>query len=185
MTSTQENPTGGKAVFLCIKAGENAGEQLDALERQSAGAAFFCTPDFLEQQGDLLRRMSADGYSVGILADASDPGETVEEQLHRGNENLWRATCGKTRFVSIQNDDGTAAAAAEAAGYCCLRVNVDRTGYQLAAVSHANALLQKVTAQRGDVTVWLDEKPTAAGLREFIRMAEQANSTCAVLKETT
>ena len=184
-TSVPGNSADGKKVFLCLKAGDDAAEQLDALDRQKANAAFFCTPDFLEQQGDLLRRMSATGQAIGILADAADPNETVEEQLRRGNENLYQAICGKTRMVSVLNDDGTAAAAAEKAGFRCLKADLDRTGYQLSSASHADALLQRVVAKRGSVTVWLGDRPAAAGLREFARAAEQAGCICSALKETT
>lgn len=182
---TQENPLRNKQVFLCLKAGEHTAEQLDVLDRQTAQAAFFCTPSFLAEHGDLLRRMCATGHTIGILADAADSKETVEEQLRKGNESIYQATCGKTRLVYISNDDGTAAAAAEKMGYRCLKADLDRTGYQLTGTLNANALVQHVTAQRGDVTVWLYDTATASGIREFIRVVGQEGCTCHALHETT
>lgn len=182
---TQDSVQNRKQVFLCLKAGDHTAEQLDAMDRQSAQATFFCTPDFLAEQGDLLRRMCATGQMIGILADAADSNETVTEQLHRGNESLCQATCGKTRLVYILNDDGTAASAAEKMGYRCLKADLDRTDYQLTGSTNAAALVQRVTARRGDVTVWLNDTTTAAGLREFIRSAGQEGCDCNALRETT
>lgn len=182
---TPDSSLNGKKVFLCLKAGEKTEAQLDTLDRQTTQAAFFCTPEFLAEQGDLLRRMCATGQTIGILADAADPDETVIEQLRRGNESLRQATCGKTRLVYILNDDGTAASAAEKMGYRCLKVDLDRTDYQLTGSANAAALVQRVTARRGDVIVWLNDTTTGFGLREFIHSAGQEGCDCNALRETT
>lgn len=69
---TPEVPTGveveGKRFYLCLAGGENTEALLDALELYRAQAAFFCTPEFMAEQGDLLRRMAATGQAIGILA---------------------------------------------------------------------------------------------------------------------
>ena len=41
----------GKRIYLCLEAGANAAAQLDALDQYQAQAAFFCTPEFLAEQG--------------------------------------------------------------------------------------------------------------------------------------
>ncbi|MFR7894025.1 MAG: hypothetical protein ACLU38_08045 [Dysosmobacter sp.] len=64
----------------------------------TAGPLFYRTPDFLESNGELLRRMAASGHAVGILAES---GEDTAEQLRRGNEALYRATLGKTRLAYV------------------------------------------------------------------------------------
>ena len=184
-TPTQDISQNNKQVFLCLKAGKNTAEQLNIMDRKPAQAAFFCTPEYLAEQGDLLRRMCATGQTIGILADAANPDETVEEQLRSGNESIYQATCGKTRLTYILNDDGTATAAAEKLGYRCLKVDLDRSDYQLTSSSNANVLAQRITARRGDVTVWLSDTATATGLWEFIRTVGEEGYACHALHETT
>lgn len=183
-----ETPTGvevdGKRIYLCLEAGENTSSLLDALDRYSAQAAFFCTPDFLEEQGDLLRRMAATGQAIGILADASDPDRSVTEQLEAGNRALAQATCGKTRLAFVQGGGDDAVQEAEAAGYRCLEADLDRSDYELRTSANASALLQRVSARRGDVAVWLGGSTAATGLRAFLSAAEDADGQCLAWTET-
>lgn len=174
----------GKGIFLCMEAGDGSAAILDALDRYDAQAAFFCTVDFLRQQGDLLRRMTATGQTVGILADASDPERTVVQQLEKGNRALARATCGKTRMALIQNGNDQALQAARDAGYCCVTPDLDRTAYGLRSGSNASSLLKRVSAYQGDVTVWLGDTADAVGLRAFLLTAENADGRCLALTET-
>lgn len=91
----EETPAvNGKNVYLCLKAGETAAQLLDVLDSAGEKASFFCSLEFLWTQGDLLRRMSASGHTVGILGDGED-SRSVTQQLHEGNEALWRAACTK------------------------------------------------------------------------------------------
>ena len=90
-----------KQIALCFAAGSASAAMLDALESYGVKAAFFFTPEEMERQGELLRRMSAGGHSIGILADAGDPEQTVAEQLEAGNAALFRAACGKTRLAYL------------------------------------------------------------------------------------
>ena len=174
----------GRSIYLCLEAGETTPALLDALDRYSAQAAFFCTVDFLRQNGDLLRRMTATGQTIGILADAADPSRTVAEQLEEGNRALAQATCGKTRMALIRNGNDQALQAAREAGYCCLTADIDRAGYGLRSSSNASALLKKVSAYQGDVTVWLGDTADAVGLRAFLLTAENADGRCLALTET-
>lgn len=82
--------------------GETVEALLDELDRKGDKAAFFCTEEFLAQEGDLLRRMMATGQAVGLAVDASDPERTVTEQLSASNELLYQATCTKTRLVILK-----------------------------------------------------------------------------------
>ena len=88
----------GRRVYLCLKAGEETAAMLDALDRHQSQAAFFCTPAFLENQGDLLRRMAATGQSIGILADGGDTERSVEEQLEAGNRALEEAELDRSGY---------------------------------------------------------------------------------------
>ena len=112
----------GKSVYLCLEASDGAQVEavLDVLDAQSARAAFYCTEEFLNEEGGLLRRMAATGQTIGILADGEDP----LEQVRRGNEALYAATCGKTRMVYCKDESGRSTL--EQAGYCCLAPQLDR-----------------------------------------------------------
>ena len=175
----------GKSIYLCFLAGDAAslGGLLDALDRYSAQAAFFCTPEFSEQQGDLLRRMAATGQAIGLLANG-EAEQSVQEQLERGNRALYEATCGKTRLVYLQNVDAQTAAGVEQAGYCVAAPDMDRAAYGLTS-GGAQALLQRITARRGDVSCWLGQNVSAGGLRAFLTAAETAEDRCLALTETT
>ena len=185
---TPEPSTGveieGKRIYLCLEAGEDTPAQLDALDRYGAQAAFFCTPEFLAEEGGLLRRMAATGQSIGILVNGADPERSVEEQLEAGNRALERATCGRTRLCRVENGDAADLQAARAAGYRCLEAELDRSAYSLAGASSASSLLQRVSAWRGDVTVWLGGGASAAGLRAFLSAAENAEGQCLAWSET-
>lgn len=174
----------GKTVYLCLAAGENTAAQLDALDGSGAQAAFFCSRPFLESQGDLLRRMVATGHAVGLLIDGSDPDRTVAEQLEEGNRLLARAAMAKTRLVKVENGDEGALRAARAAGFSCLRADLDRSGAGLRDGAQAESLLRQISAQREDVRVWLGDDAGAAGLRAFLTAAAQAEDRCLALTET-
>lgn len=173
----------GKNVYLCLEADASAANMLDALDAYGAKGAFFCTRSFLENEGPLLRRMTAGGHAVGLLAEAGE--RPLLEQLEEGNEALARATLGKTRLVFLREGDSEAKQAAEDAGFRCLSVDVDRSGYDLRTADQAESLLRRVSAQRGDVTVWLADRAGAAGLRAFLAAAGEAEDRCLALTETT
>lgn len=168
----------GRSVYLCLEAGAHTAAMLDELDRYGAQAAFFCTPEFLEEQGDLLRRMAAMGQSVGVLADAADPKRSVSEQLEAGNRALEQATCGRTRLARVENGNEESLRAAHEMGFRCLEADLDRSGYDLHTAANASSLLQRVSARRGNVTVWLAGRASPAGLRVFLAAAENADGRC-------
>ena len=129
--------------------------------------------------------MTATGHSIGILVDAADPEQSVTEQLEAGNEALSLATCGKTRLAYVQNGDDEAVQEAQGAGYRCLEADLDRSGYDLHTSTNASSLLQRVSAYRGGVTVWLGNSASAAGLRAFLSAAEDADDRCLAWTEST
>lgn len=171
----------GKRMALCLAGGSAA--VADALDSYHAGAAFFFTPEDMERQGDVLRRLTAAGQSVGILADAGDAERTVEEQLEAGNAALFRAACGKTRLACIQNGGAQALQAARELGFCCLQPEVDRSGRSLRTQSDAQALVQRLSGHRGNAVVWLGEDVSPAGLRVFLSAVREAGGACASYTE--
>lgn len=174
----------GKDIYLCLRAGEDASALMDALNVYRAKAAFFCSADFLESRGDLLRRMVAEGQAIGLLADAGD-GD-IPGQLEAGNRALARATLGKTRLVLLENGSEADRQAVREAGFCCLTPSVNRSGYELRSEESAETLLRRIAAQRkDDVTVWLDGEANTGGLRTFLSIAAETDNRCLALTETT
>lgn len=178
------NTASGKRIYLCLEADGTASAMLDALDRYEMQAAFFCTPEFMKNNGALLRRMAATGQAVGILADGENENQSIEEQLREGNQALELATCGKTRLAMVKNGDEAAVQAVQAAGFRCLEADLDRSGYDLRGASNASALLQKISARRGDVTVWLADTASATGMRAFLSAVQDANRRCLAITET-
>ena len=174
----------GKRVALCLQGGTDAASLEDALEAYDAGAALFFTPEEMERQGGTLRRLTARGQGVGILADAADPDQSVAEQLEAGNAALFRATCGKTRLVYLKNGGAQDLRAAEAAGYLCLRPDLDRSGFSLRSAAGAQELVRRLSAWRGDASVWLGDSVSGAGLRAFLSAAREAGGVCGAYRET-
>lgn len=180
LPETPETPAAeleGKRIYLCLEANNAASLLMDTLARRGVRAAFFCTPEFLEEEGDLLRRMTATGHSIGLLADGGDPERSVMEQLEAGNEALALATCGMTRLALIQNASAQSVQEAEAAGFRCLRPDVDRSGQGLRNTSAAERLVQQASSRRGDAAVWVGTASTS-GLSAFLEAVDEAGGTC-------
>ena len=171
----------GKSVYLCLEGVSSA--MLDVLDVYGAQAAFFLSPEQIAEEGDLLRRMIATGQSVGILADGADPERSVAEQLEAGNRALAQATCGKTRLALIRNGGSQAAALAEELGFRCLRPDLDRSGQPLRNAAAAESLLQRTSARRGDVSIWLGDGAASVGLRSFLLAVREAGGVCVALTE--
>ena len=175
----------GQRIYLSMEAAESAAVSslLDTLDRYDAQAAFYCTAGFLEEAGDLLRRMSAAGQAIGLIADAADD-RPVTEQLEAGNRLLSQAASVKTRLAWIRNATAEAVAETEAAGFCCLTPDLDRSAYPLSSTGAADTLFQRVTSRSGAVTVWLGDGANAAGLGSFLSAAEAADDRCLAMTET-
>ena len=175
----------GQRIYLSMEAAESAAVSslLDTLDRYDAQAAFYCTAGFLEEAGDLLRRMSAAGQAIGLIADAADD-RPVTEQLEAGNRLLSQAASVKTRLAWIRNATAEAVAEAEAAGFCCLTPDLDRSAYPLSSTGAADTLFQRVTSRSGAVTVWLGNGTNAAGLGTFLAAVDAADSNCLAMTET-
>ena len=175
----------GQRVYLSMEAAESVAVSslLDTLDRYDAQAAFYCTAGFLEEAGDLLRRMSAAGQAIGLIADAADD-RPVTEQLEAENRLLSQAASVKTRLAWIRNATAEAVAEAEAAGFCCLTPDLDRSAYPLSSTGAADTLFQRVTSRSGAVTVWLGDGANAAGLGSFLSAAEAADDRCLAMTET-
>ena len=179
---TPSAPTRGARIHLCLEADQWTSGLLDALDRANGWATFYCTPEFMEENGALLRRMTASGHTVGILLDGA--AGSPEELLKRAEDALYRATLGKTRLICLRNADERTSQALKQAGYCPLSPDLDRSSYKLESASNAASLLKRITNRRRDVSVWLGATASAAGLREFVAAARKAGHDCRSLTET-
>ena len=183
---TQDTPAvTGKQVYLCAEASDRVSVSalLDALDRYDAQAAFYCTLEFAEENGDLLRRMSATGQAIGLVADGAE-SRSVTEQLEESNRLLHRAASVKTRLAWIENASASDLAEAEAAGFCPLSPDLDRAEYPLNGTGAADTLLQRVNSRSGAVSVWLGDGTSPAGLEAFLAAMEEADGRCLAMTET-
>lgn len=96
-------PTDQKTLYLTFDAGYENGftEQiLDTLKKHNVPAAFFLVGNYLEQNGDLVRRMVADGHIIGNhTMHHYDMSKISEESAFAKElqdlENLYRETTGQ------------------------------------------------------------------------------------------
>lgn len=171
----------GKPLYLCVRASDRTAEMLDLLDRYKGCMTFFCTPEFLAENDDLLRRMVGSGHAVGILAEQGEGLPPVEEQLRAGNESLVRATAEKTRLVRVENADPETLQQLLTAGWC---TDVSQLkGETLRAGDRADDLLRRMNTTRGIAAVWLTEVHPSV-LMTFLTLANRAEDNCLPLTET-
>ena len=103
--------------YLAVRCedGQSISSILDTLDTAGRYAVFFLTPELLESQSDLVRRMLGTGHSVGILAQGGDEAETIQ-LLERGNRLLEQLALTRTTlaYVPEKQRDGV-----EQAGWVC------------------------------------------------------------------
>lgn len=179
-TTTQpgtETVVSGKRIYLCILADDVAKTEklLNALDHYGDQATFYCTASLLADgaSGNLLRRMAASGYGIGLQLGSGDDPDAL-------NELLFRATSGKTRLVRGEEP----VAALSAGGYCRLSADLNWASAGLSGSSSATALLKRVTARSGGVSVWLGENVNAVGLSAFLGAAKATGDHLLALNET-
>lgn len=181
--ASAETVMDGKRIYLCMQADAYVSTMLDTLDRAGAQAAVFFTPERMETAGDTLRRMSATGHSIGILADAALETDLID-QVTTANDALYDAALTRTRLVMVENAREDAMQTLWDAGCCVVTPDMDRTRYGLKTGAQADTLVQRISARRGNVTVWLGTAASSGGLRAFLRSVEQAEGSCRALTET-
>jgi hypothetical protein len=106
---SQDEPSSDVTTFLAFRC-EQADELssiLDTLDSLNAPALFFFTPQLLEEQDDLVRRILGGGHAVGILAEGSSLSET-RELLSEGNRLLSALTYTRTTLVYAPKEQRSA-----------------------------------------------------------------------------
>jgi hypothetical protein len=173
---TADTPeTTRQQIELCFRADDAqlTAKLLDALDSYRAGATFYVTERLIRENGDLVRRITASGYSLGLCVDAALE-VPVSDQLRTANAALWDAAGCKTRLCMIEGGKDADRLQAEKTGYCCLIPGIDRSAYGLRSISNANYLLTRVNTRGGTVSVWLSDAVNVAGLKAFVSAAKTA-----------
>ena len=186
---------GGVELYLCFRAGAQASGLLDVLDAAGVRASFFCDRAFLEQQGDLVRRMAAGGHTVGLYLTGSSgeadgiPPETARdlqpeaaklaEQAEAMGELTEHRACLRTRLAYVENGTEADREALRALGYAC------PTPYITVPLERREALL-RAAGERGDrALVWLGDMEETSDLGGLLDAAEELEDRCMALTETS
>ena len=95
--------------------GDGLRETLDALDSAGRYALFFLTPQVLEEEGDLVRRMLGSGHLVGVLAQGEGTDQT-RALLERGTAALEAQAHTRTTLAYVPEGQQ---AALEGEGWVC------------------------------------------------------------------
>lgn len=180
------NPTGSTevdgndvAVYLAFRC-EEADELpsiLNTLDSAGCFALFFLTPQIIEEERDLVRRVLGTGHSVGIL---SPDGDT--ETLLRGRTALEELTRTRTTLAYVPEGK----AGLEERGWVCWEETlVLEPGESTGGTALANTVLNRLGTRRRAVCLTLEgDGNTARVLAAFLRQLDNNHYTVAVPMET-
>ena len=175
--------TGGQRIYLCLRGDSATPTLLDALDRHDLRATVFCDETFLAEQGDLLRRMTATGYRVGLYVSAVTPASALA-QLETCNLLLQRTTMEKTRLAFIDGGGEDTLRAVRDAGFLCLRPDVNRADAPLRTSRQAADLLKLVSQQSESLSLWLGGSVNRSALNAFLNDALNLDDTFLPWTET-
>ena len=174
-----ETETGEHTVCLTFRAGAETPALLDALKSAGAKAAFFFSGEQLKENAGILRRVMAEGHTVGLAADG-EREEAVAEQLRQANDLLWRLSGRKTRLCTVDNGTAEKANEAKDAGYRVLNPNVTA-----ADAADTAALYAKIRGVQGDAVVWLPGAVAPEQLTALLERLTGARAHLSAVTETT
>ncbi|MBQ9520978.1 MAG: hypothetical protein IJR72_00225 [Oscillospiraceae bacterium] len=183
-TPEPEPPPEPKTVYLCLRGDGVTASLLDVLDRYGLRATVFCDEAFLSGNGDLLRRMTATGYRVGLYVPSGAP-ESVLECLEACNSLLRHTTMEKTRLVCVDGAGEELSRAVRNAGFLCLRPALDRTETPLRTSRQAAQLLDAVSQQPETFSLWLGGTVSRSGLNTFLSDALEIGHTFQPWTEVT
>ena len=152
---------------------------LDALDRAGHYGAFFLSPQVLEEEGDLVRRILGTGHSVGILAE----GEEVRSLLEQGSLALERAAQTRTTLAYVPAGQR---AALEQEGWVCWRETLSLApSGTVGPNTFANSVLDRLGDRRRTVYLTLEGgTDTARVLSTLLRRLGDSRYSIAVPMET-
>ena len=144
------------------------------------------TPYELEQHRCINMRLPTLGgiYAWEFERDGQEVRVRVEGQITLNSlpQRIDAAESG-LGLAYVPDAEETELQALEEVGWRCLTPSMDRADYKLESSSNASALMKRVSARRGDVSVWLGTTASAAGLREFVISAQGAGHYCRAMTE--
>ena len=164
--------------FRC-ESGQGLSGILDALDRAGHYGAFFLSPQVLEEEGDLVRRILGTGHSVGILAE----GEEVRPLLEQGSLALERAAQTRTTLAYVPAGQR---AALEQEGWVCWRETLSLApSGTVGPNTFANSVLDRLGDRRRTVYLTLEGgTDTARVLSTLLRRLGDSRYSIAVPMET-
>ena len=171
-----EPPPEPKTMYLCLRGNGATASLLDVLDRHGLRATVFCDEAFLSENGDLLRRMTATGYRIGLYIPSGSP-ETVLERLEACNLLLRHTTMEKTRLAFVDGANEELSRAVWNAGFLCLRPALDCTETPLRTSQQAADLLGLVSQQSEAFSLWLGGTVSRSGLNAFLSDALETGHT--------
>lgn len=159
--------TQNKVLYLTFDAGYENGcteKILDALKKHNAPAAFFLVGNYVEKNGDLVRRMVEDGHIVGNhtmhhpdMAKITDKA-AFEKELS-GLEEIFKETTGKELPKYYRPPQGTYSAKnlemAQSLGYRTVFWSLAYVDWKTDAQPDADAAMQKILSRTHDGAVIL------------------------------
>ena len=114
----EENlPSANVRTYLAFRCrdGESLSGVMDALDRKGVFALFLLTPQVLEEESELVRRMLGTGHSVGLLAEGEDLEQT-RQLLAQGERLLEQTLFTRTTIAYAPKEQR---AALEEEGWVC------------------------------------------------------------------
>lgn len=175
-----EENTAAYLAFRC-ESGEYAGSILSVLDNNRYCGVFFLTPQLLESEGGLVRRILGTGHSVGILADG---GGDIPSLLARGNLALEAAAHTRTTLAYAPSGQR---AALEQAGWVCWdeALFLEPTS-TVRTTSFASTVLNRLDGRRRTACLTFAESAdTARVLPTLLRQMSNNHYTIAIPIETS
>jgi len=178
----QEPDGASTAVYLAFRFERAAGlaDTLSALDSGGGSALFFLSPQLLEEEGDLVRRILGTGHSLGVLADGEGD---VRELLERGRRAVERAAHTRTTLACVPEGQQTAL---EEEGWVCWKETLSlEPGETTGAAAFANSVLSRLGTRYRTVYLTLEGgQPTARVLPTLLRQLNSSHYVLSVPLET-
>lgn len=143
----EETSKNSVTVCMAFTAGGSVSAILDRLSGYGFKAAFFFTADEMEGSDDLLRRIAAEGHTVGITVDGTISAARAEREIERANALLRTYTGAATRIILLSG--GTYPKSALISdGYCVFTANVDAQALGTAGISRAASVMKRIASKK-------------------------------------
>ena len=158
---------------FCCRQADGLSAVLNAMDGTGRYAVFFLTPQLLEQEGGLVRRILGTGHSIGILTDGE--GEAAP-QLERGGRALEAAAHARTTLACVPAGQR---GALEDGGWICWRETAHLSpGGTVSPAAYAAGAVSRLDMRRA---VYLTMEGDAAAARVLPALLRQLDgSKCVV-----